>query len=584
VPLALTACVSVVAASGCAAIPGSGPVRSLAQPQNQVAQGGDFPQLIPAPPGKNWTATQIVSGFLAANASFATGNPVARMYLVPHQIWNPGRAVTVVSRTKLTSAVLPQHLITDTQTKAVKVSGQQLATLTSAGQYLIPSPTTKQAAAITLKLMKVDGQWRIVDPPQRRLLSKSAFLRVYQPRNLYFFGAGGVLVPDPVFVPLQATTTGLATDLVKALRQRPLSYLSGVTKTDLPRRTTLVGQVKIEGPGAIVNLAGPVSQAGPAEIAGIAAQLVWTLTSSSYGSQTIKWVKLEVNGRLPGVPGAAGGIELPGKYSGLVPRPSARGGLYFIGTDGAVQVLPPSAAAPPGPVHGQAGTGQVPMTSIAVSPASPRSIAGIGADGRVVDFGPLARGAALRSWRPGGRITSLSWDARGDLWVVAGNAIWLRRPGQPPVAIDNTTQLRPGGRVTALRIAPDGIRIAMIVRGNGGSQLEIGAVTLGPKSTASIGQLAPVGAGTPDPAALNWYNADNLLVLARPATGRVRLEEVPVSGGEPTRIAAEPGTISLATAGSQVVAGLRNGRLVTLSGLSGSWEPLFSGEAPAYAG
>ena len=112
--------------------------------------------------------------------------------------------------------------------------------------------------------MKVNGQWRIVDPPQRRLLSKSAFLRVYQPRNLYFFGAGGVLVPDPVFVPLQATTTGLATDLVKALRQRPLSYLSGVTKTDLPRRTTLVGQVKIEGPGAIVNLAGPVSQAGPA--------------------------------------------------------------------------------------------------------------------------------------------------------------------------------------------------------------------------------------------------------------------------------------------------------------------------------
>jgi Lipoprotein LpqB beta-propeller domain/Sporulation and spore germination len=584
-PLALAACVSAVAAGGCAAIPSSGPVRSLTQPKNEVAQGGDFPQLIPAPPGKNWTARQIVSGFLAANASFASGNPVAREYLAPHQIWKPRRLVTVVSRIKLTSAAYPQHLVTSAEaTQVVVVSGQQLAPLTAVGQYLVPPPSTKQATGVKLKLIKVNGQWRIVDPPQRRLLSKSAFLRVYQPRNLYFFGAGGVLVPDPVFVPLQATTTGLATDLVKALRQRPLGYLSGVTRTELPRRT-VVGQVKIEGPGAIVNLGGPVTQAGPAQMIGIAAQLVWTLTSSSYGSQSIKWVKLEVNGRLPGLPHAAGGVEMPSTYSALVPRPSARGGLYFTGTDGAVQVLPPPpAAAPPGPAAGQAGTGQVPMTSIAVSPAGPRSIAGISANDRVVNFGPLAKGAALRSWRPGGRITSLSWDARGDLWVAAGNAIWLRQPGKAPVAVDSATPLRPGGRVTALRIAPDGVRIAMIVHGRGGAQLEIGAVTLGPSGTASIGQLAPVGAGIVDPAALNWYNADNLIVLAGPGSGHVQLAEVPVSGGQPTIIVAEPHTISLATNGSQIVAGLQSGRLVTMSGLNGSWEPLFSGQDPAYAG
>ena len=49
-------------------------------------------------------------------------------------------------------------------------------------------------------------------------------------------------------------------------------------------------------------------------------------------------------------------------------------------------------------------------------------------------------------------------------------------------------------------------------------------------------------------------------------------------------IGAEPHTISLATAGSQIVAGLRGGLLVTLSGPDGSWEPLGRGQDPAYPG
>jgi len=589
-PLALTACASAVAAAGCATIPSSGTVRSLSQPQNQAAQGEDFPQLIPAPPGKGWTPVQIVSGFLAANASFAGRNAIAREYLTPAQArtWKPGWAVTVVSQPSFTpAAARPQHLIGQSgdQADGVVVSGQELATLTASGQYQIPLASGKQAISFPLRLMKIHGQWRIVNPPKRLLLSKSDFLRVYQPRNLYFFASDGrTLVPDPVFVPLQATATDLATDLVNALRRPPLGYLLGVTHTSFPRGTTVLGQVKIEGPGAIVNLGGTVARAGTTALTSIDAQLVWTLTSPSYGRQAIKWVKLEVDGRPQALPGAVGGVELLSRYSGMVPEPVRDGGLYFIGKVGAVQELPPSqAAAPPKAVLGQAGTGLVPMTSIAVSPTTGRRLlAGISPDGRVVHFGPLAKAATLRSWRPGGRITSLSWDARGDLWVAAGNGVWLHRPGEAPVAVD-VGQLRTGDRVTALSIAPDGIRIAMIVRGDTGAQLEIGAVTLG-ADTASIGQLAPIGAGISDPAALSWYDADNLIVLGRPGSAHALLELVPVSGGEPTAIGTEPKTVSLATTGSQIVAGLKGAGLVTLSGLDGSWEPLVPGQDPAYPG
>ena len=43
--------------------------------------GQYYLQPIPVPPGHGWTPQQIVSGFLAANASFANGHAVAREYL-----------------------------------------------------------------------------------------------------------------------------------------------------------------------------------------------------------------------------------------------------------------------------------------------------------------------------------------------------------------------------------------------------------------------------------------------------------------------------------------------------------------------
>jgi hypothetical protein len=601
----------VAAAGGCATIPSSGPVRSLRQPQNGTLQGQDFPQLIPAPPGKGWTPVQVVSGFLAANASFAGNNAAAREYLTPGQArtWNPGSAVTVVSQPNLTRSVVLNRLTgqSGANIQFVHVSGQELATLTASGQYQIPQASTKQAISFPLKLMKIRGQWRIVNPPKQLLLSKSDFLRVYQPRNLYFLIPGSkppapgnplgeTLVPDPVYVPLQATASDLAADLVNALQQRPLGSLSGVTQTAFPPGTKVIG-VRIEGPAAIVNLGGTVSRASATVLDNIAAQLVWTLTSSSYGRQAINSVKLEVDGVPQRLPGAVGGFALPSEFAGMVPEPVADGGLYFVGEGGAVQVLHAShAAAPPRPVLGQAGTGLAPMTSIAVSPstgqrsiagispgAGQRSIAGISPDGRAVYFGALTKGGKLASWRPGGKITSLSWDVSGDLWVAAGNGVWLRRPGRKaPVAVD-TGQLAPGDRVTALRVAPDGVRIAMIVRGKTGSQLDIAAVRLG-ANTASIGQLTPIGAGISDPAELSWYNPDNLIVLFRPASASPVLAEVPLSGGTPTPIGAEPHTRTIATAGSQIVAGLRGNRLVTLSGPDGSWQLLGPGQDPAYPG
>lgn len=582
-PLAVIACVSAIAAGGCATIPISGPPRQIEKPPNNLSQGEDFPQLIPAPPGSNWTPRQIVSGFLVASASFA--DAVAREYLAPRaQNWKPGWAVTVVSQPKVQQERRIPHLAGQSsgETATVEVSGQKLATLNASGQYQVPPDLVTQK--IRFSLSKINDQWRITNPPRQLLLSKADFLRVYQPRNLYFFASSGrTLVPDPVFVPLRATTTDLANGLVNALKQRPLGYLQGVTQTSFPPGTKLLGPVRIAGSAAIVNLGGAIARATPAVQADAAAQLVWTLTSPSYERSAITSVRLEINGRPLRLRGSADGAELLANYKRMVPKPSAGAGLYFIGDNGVVQLLSASqATARPAPARGQAGTGAVPMTSIAVSPPDERFIAGISPGGKIVQFGPLTKGGTLRTWRPGGTSTSLSWDSHGDLWVATTHGVWLRPPdGRPPIAVD--IGLRPGDQISALRVAPDGVRIAVIVRGKTPPQLQIGAVTRG-KNTASIGQLVPIGQGIRDPTALSWYDADDLMVLSSPGGDGAALKRVPVNGGRPIPVPPERRIISLATAGSHIVAGLRGGQIVTYGGLAGGWGPLVAGEDPAYPG
>ena len=77
------------------------------------------------------------------------------------------------------------------------------------------------------KLVKVNGQWRITNPPQFRMLTEPDFSQVYKPQDLYFFDSTGqVLVPDAVFVPTGTSPTTLVTNLVGALLEEPADAMA----------------------------------------------------------------------------------------------------------------------------------------------------------------------------------------------------------------------------------------------------------------------------------------------------------------------------------------------------------------------
>ena len=588
--LAALAGTASVLLAGCVTVPTSGHVQAVNITQGGASQGQGYLQPIPAPPGRGWTPQQIVSGFLAANASFASGHAVAREYLTgpASRAWQPGWAVTVFAQDPAVAQVpsAPQLSHAASSAVIVNVTGQILGNVSDSGQYVIAS-SAHGTSQDRFSLVRSDGEWRIAGLPGRLLLTEAEFRRVYQPRNLYYFDpAMQVLVPYPVYVPQEATPSDLATRLVSALMNPPSGWLLGAAQTAFPAGTTLAGhQVTLDGGTAIVNLAGTAATASETTLARVSAQLLWTLAGSSSDQPAIQSVELEINGSPRTLPGTGSPVQGIGQYGGDVPSAAGHGSFYYTDSRGAVRTLS-GTAQPNGSqgaaVPGQAGTGQNPLTDIAVSPDG-RYVAGLGPGGSSLFTGTLDRGGQVAQ-RMTGTFTSLSWDAHDGLWAVGNGGIWLLAAGSG-TAIKVTNSIPAGTRVTALKIAPDGVRCAMIVSSASGSQLLIAAVVhTGPQ--AYIGSTVPISSENGHYTALAWYDADHIIALSQTSSGPV-LDEVAVNGETLQPLPAEQGTVSITADGSAnpLVAGLSNGQMATLASLGGLWSGyVAAGRGPVYPG
>jgi Lipoprotein LpqB beta-propeller domain len=198
--------------------------------------------------------------------------------------------------------------------------------------------------------------------------------------------------------------------------------------------------------------------------------------------------------------------------------------------------------------------------------------------------------------REGDGYTSLSWDPTDDLWSTTGDSIVMfsgaaspsQQAGKPiPVSVvnaDGTTQNV--GPFTALRVAPDGVRVAIIV---GGNDLDFGAFV--PLDNVRPGQVAVqivlsqfyVSVPSATFTSVTWYGSDNVITLRDPGP---ELTEYPVDGGSSTAIPAQP-HMSWITAsfGSPLIAGLPGGAMTANASLSNSWLQLTgTGNSAVYPG
>ena len=599
---AVTALVAavVVVASGCSVIPaGNGP--QPASVPGPPAGGGPCCGLIVRPPQVNWSAAQVVENFLLASAIVAHNYQAAREYLTKPAIntWHPGTAVTILAKEPTVSAPPGRGITAAGDKQSVLVTGQALARLSSTGQY-IPAPGGGQAPTeeFTLRqdngILKIDGLSSGGKPSRELLLTNDLFRLVYAPRNLYYLGGrNGQLLPYPVYVPSQGT--GPAVTLVRDLINGPSGWLQGAAWTAFPARSHLAGPIQVfPGPSggrtALVNIAVPPHSVGLNE-RDIALQVVATLTGSAYGAPMFRAVKIEINGHLwpPQHPGQAMG---PSFYQRYVPHAPAGTKAYYLSQDSGLRTL----AA--GSVRGTAvlrasGTGQVALSKIAVSPKG-NELAGLGGPASTLYTGSLTTSAdgkrqtlgQLRAQPIGTSITSLSWDNLGDLWITGRTrhkpGVWVLPGGQYPAVPVNPP---PGvDQVTALRVAPDGNRVAMIVRVGKSVQLKLAAIRHD-RNGFWLTTTTQLGSSLPPLTALTWFGEDHLLVVTGSGASS-QLWEVPVDGNTPKLLIKQPGilTVTAAGPGYPLYLGLAGNRQEKLAGPNQPLADITAGQAIIYAG
>ncbi len=634
--------VTAVAASvaGCVGMPNSGSPGTFSATPQDTTPDSDFIGAIPAGPGPSWSPTQVVEGFLNASASYPVYSAIAKEYLASaaSKTWDPGWSVEVVDQVDVPGqAVMSQG----GRHATVEVRGTVRASFNGTGQYVgaQQSGGGGQGGYWPFKLVKVDHQWRITNPPPRfRMLTEPQFAKVYKPQDLYFFDSTGqVLVPDAVFVPTGTSPASLVSNLVEALLKNPQSgWLQSDVNPIPPAVTELPGATKIkvavDGTTAAVNLSG-------AAVAGtsyttreqISAQLVWTLTGQQPGPPNIQAVQLEINGRpwTPTTPPCPGGqsqgpAQKLAMYSCKNPYPPANSqAFYYVAnaqawsrcasesqvTTGSIGMVLPVFSRTSAAMLSQSCKSSVLASSPAVPPSQPRGLpplsmiavspdskyaAGVSPGGNTVDVW-AAGGTKPASTLNASGVTAIGWDRRDYLWMTQGDSTSVVAQAGNGNHVDISNQF--GGKISGLSIAPDGVRVAAIVQQAGNlPELQLAAIDSGAPATASgqvtsplshtsIGPAVQLGPNVVNPIALTWYDADDLLVLDGTANGTM-LWEVPVDGQPATKLPGVlPGAISITANSTQnaLVVGLTHNRMEVSASLEGPWQPLGSGgQNPAF--
>ncbi|MEU1056878.1 LpqB family beta-propeller domain-containing protein [Streptomyces sp. NPDC005876] len=594
--VAYAACGAVLL-TGCASMPDSGDLRGVESTPRQDTQVRVFAM----PPPKDAPATEIVQGFLEALTSDDPHYETARKYLTEEaaKSWRPELSTTVLaggpgalSDHSGSREEASDYAVTLTGTKVATVDARQSYT-PAEGEYREPVHLSRDAKS---------GQWRIDVPPKGVVMGKSDFQRNYMSVNKYYFAAGTpdaedgagprtTAVADPVYVRRRVEPV---TQTVRSLINGPTSLLGTGVTSSFPAGTALAKGFTSLTPDEhgklTVPLNGRAGRVGTKRCDEMAAQLLFTLQSLT---PAVEEVQLR-----------SGGDQLcslsENRADTVAVRSSAERPdyLYFIDDEHRLVQLPSgSEGTRPEPVPGALGEGTTEFRSAAVSRDEHRA-AGVGLDGKSLYVGSLVPGGSLGDPLvvSGGeteeqRLTTPSWDAWGDLWIAD------RDPDDPRLLVlekgagDPVEARVPGldGSVEAVRVAGDGVRIALIVEKDGKRSLLIGRIERGEKAgeRPTIVELRSATPELEEVTAMSWAGDSRLVVVGRERGGVQQIGYVQVDGSAPEAAvpAALTGVNDIAASeddGLPLVAYSEDGIVRLPSGMQ--WQKVTKGMAPVYPG
>ncbi|MCF3129757.1 LpqB family beta-propeller domain-containing protein [Streptomyces olivochromogenes] len=583
----------VVLLAGCASMPDSGDLRDVESTPRQDTQVRVFAM----PPRDDAAPGEIVQGFLEALTSDDPNYDTARKYLTAAaaQKWRPERSTTVLADGPSTQPDPKAGGREDSGNLTYTLVGSRVATVDVQQAYSPDHGPYNRNVHLTRD--PKSGQWRIDAPPEGVVMGKSDFQRNYTSVNKYYLasdtsaGTTGqpVTVADPVFVRERVDPM---TQLVRSLLKGPTSWLGPVVRSSFPTGTELKKGVDSLAPDDQNKLTVPLnaraSRVGTAKCTEMATQMLLTLQDLT---PTLDAVELQ----------GANGKRL---CDFTRERGSAKGPEYLYFLDDKhrlVRMADASSSTSVVPVPGALGEGDKPLRSVAVS-RDEHDAAGVSYDGKSLYVTSLASGGSLgdpvvhsQGATSDDRLTTPSWDARGDLWVADRDRrdprlLLLEQGGGRPVEV-RTPAL--SGRIKDVRVAADGVRIALIVEQGDKQSLLVGRIEREEKSgeqpVVSVLELRSATPGLEQVTAMSWSGDSRLVVVGREQDGVQQMRFVQVDGSTPE------GPAPAALTGVKAVAASENDR-VPLAAYSeddgivrlpsgAQWQKIAKeGSAPVYPG
>jgi hypothetical protein len=555
------------AGTACSVIPTGNKPIAVADVRKGNPLGEPYARIIAMPPNKDWDAEQVVTGFRAAMASpDDPGREIARQYLTDDfaRQWNPKGRVTVYQDLGY------EKFSTEREGKASRVTlkGNTVAYIDQDGRYQPSAGPLDEP----FSLVKGPNGWRISAGPEELLLSEADVDRGYIHVDLNFLDSRWKgLVIDQVRVPIDPAAN-FAKMAVERLLQGPSSLLKGAVKTAFEPDTRLI-DVTTENNRVIIDLNKRVDSD---LIDPMAAQLAGTLSSFTKGG----WgFTVEVNGEsyYSDSPLQIEAQKQSTFDSWITPRDVAP---YYLADDGLRLLAEGNIGRV---VQGEAGEKDPDRLHPAINGLPVRRVAALSKDGKSISVAPLSEGGKWQEWATGEDLAPPSWDRYDTLWTVD-------RPNDHTSVVirhssDNSQQyqvLAPDldtVKVESLKVARDGVHVAVVVKNGMEEEVRIGAV-IGEGSSTRIDNLQPVVQGKGKIKDIAWKDGKSLYVLA----GKSELLEASVAAGYKP-LTSDPRIESITALDGSLLASAKedNGKSQILYWTSAKWEALVKDETGSSA-
>lgn len=506
--------VLALAVAACSGVPSSSKPQIIGPGLNGDTLGSQ-PTNTPQP---NAEPREIVQEFLKANTTEPIDPRGAHEFLSPDEQrkWSD-QGVTILDGS-LDNAQVGIGVTGSTHAVSVTVTGTKIGSVDADGVYTAwPAGTGGEGSpwAPAYGLDPLNGQFRISDAPDGLVLYALEFRQYYRPVRLYFLDGVNEtrLVPDVRYTALQ-DSQATATWALNQLINGPQNELAGAVQNEIPRQALGRASVSIDGLQLRVELPGSARLDSDDKVR-MAAQLLATLASQS--------PKMEMTITDGGVPVDIGNLgqsftradfaRLPAPsapaqathFFDETPDPPAQWPLFYI--DGQHRLVTGNGQ----PVSGPMG---VPGR---YSDLNSVAITGNRADADYYVAATRGTGSQQTLWMgrtevglnvrvgavPPGPLTRPSWLAgQSQVWVASGSKVYaVQYSSTAPIRTATQTQpvavplLPSSARIKALRLSPEGSRVAMIIQQGSASQLWVGSVVRNDNTQGTpsrIDQIEPV--------------------------------------------------------------------------------------------